>query len=53
MKRQNYLKPTMQVVELRHTGMLMTSGFGATRDGYDHGNSSDPSSSSTEEEVWP
>ena len=26
MKRKEYEKPTMQVVELRHTGMLMTSG---------------------------
>ena len=26
MKRKEYEKPTMQIVELRHTGMLMTSG---------------------------
>ena len=26
MKRKNYEKPTMLVVELRQTGMLMTSG---------------------------
>jgi hypothetical protein len=25
MKRKNYLKPTMMVVKLQHTGMLMTS----------------------------
>ena len=34
MKRKEYEKPTMQVVELRHTGMLMTSGFEATRSNY-------------------
>ena len=26
MKRKNYERPTMQVVQLKHTGMLMTSG---------------------------
>ena len=26
MKRKDYQKPTMKVVELQHTGMLMTSG---------------------------
>ena len=26
MKRKDYEKPTMKVVQLRHTGMLMTSG---------------------------
>ena len=25
MKRKDYRKPTMKVVQLRHTGMLMTS----------------------------
>ena len=34
MKRKDYLKPTMQVVKLQHTGMLMTSGeVKATMDG--------------------
>jgi hypothetical protein len=27
MKRKEYEKPTMQVVELKQTGMLMTSGL--------------------------
>ena len=27
MKRKEYEKPTMQVVQLKQTGMLMTSGF--------------------------
>ena len=26
MKRKNYERPTMKVVKLQHTGMLMTSG---------------------------
>ena len=26
MKKKDYLKPTMKVVKLQHTGMLMTSG---------------------------
>ena len=30
MKRKDYRIPTMKVVELRHTGMLMTSGKGLT-----------------------
>ena len=43
MKRKDYQKPTMQVVELRHHGMLMTSGgVGAMRSGY----------GTAEEETW-
>ncbi len=34
MNKKDYLKPTMQVVQLRHAGMLMTSGVGAMRSGY-------------------
>jgi len=34
MNKKDYQKPTMQVVQLRHAGMLMTSGVGATRSGY-------------------
>ncbi len=35
MKRKDYLKPTMKVVKLQHTGMLMVSGqVQATRDSY-------------------
>ena len=34
MKRKDYQKPTMQIVKLKHTGMLMTSGFEATRSNY-------------------
>ena len=34
MKKKVYEKPTMQVVKLQHTGMLMQSGVGATRNGY-------------------
>ena len=34
MKRKEYEKPTMQIVELKQTGMLMTSGFEATRSNY-------------------
>ena len=30
MKRRDYTKPTTKVVELRQTGMLMTSGKGLT-----------------------
>ena len=34
MKRKDYMKPAMRVVKIQHTGMLMTSGFGANRNGY-------------------
>ena len=34
MKRKDYEKPAMRVVKIQHTGMLMTSGFGAGRDDY-------------------
>ena len=36
MTRKDYEKPTMQVVKLQHTQMLMTSteGVGAQRSGY-------------------
>ena len=34
MKRKDYEKPTMKVVKLQHTGMLMTSGVEASRSGY-------------------
>ena len=35
MNKKDYQKPTMQVVELRHHGMLMTSGgVGAMRNDY-------------------
>ena len=37
MKRKEYESPTIQVVEVKQTGMLMTSGVGATR-GEDYGN---------------
>ena len=34
MKRKDYQKPTMNVVKLQHTGMLMTSGVQSMRSGY-------------------
>lgn len=35
MKRKDYQKPTMKVVKLQHTGMLMTSGgVKSMRSGY-------------------
>jgi len=34
MKRKDYEKPTMKVVKLQHTGMLMTSGVESERSGY-------------------
>ncbi len=35
MKRKEYLSPTADVVELKHTGILMTSGdVSATMDGF-------------------
>ena len=34
MNRKDYLKPTMQVVKLQHTQMLMVSGVEANRSGY-------------------
>lgn len=39
MKRKEYEKPTMQVVELKQTGMLMTSGF---EDPADYTSGNDP-----------
>ena len=35
MKRKSYEKPTMKVVKLQHTGMLMTSGTKSSRNVYD------------------
>ena len=51
MKHRDYMKPTMRVVKLRNSGMLMTStlGVGATRGAYTHGRTS---GSGTDEEVW-
>ena len=34
MNRRHYTKPAMRVVELQHQGIICTSGFGATRNGY-------------------
>ena len=34
MKKKEYQKPAMRVVKIQHTGMLMTSGFGASRTNY-------------------
>jgi hypothetical protein len=34
MKRLVYQEPTMTIVEVQHTQMLMTSGVGAMRSGY-------------------
>ena len=34
MKKKEYQKPAMRVVKIQHTGMLMTSGFGAGRGDY-------------------
>ncbi len=31
MRKRNYQKPSMKVVELRHRGMLMTSGVSASQ----------------------
>lgn len=49
MKRKDYQKPTMRVVKLQHTQMLMTSGVGAEREGYQRGRSS---GSGEGEEIW-
>lgn len=38
MKRNDYKRPTMQVVELQHTGLLMDSGVGASRTNYGDAN---------------
>jgi len=34
MKRKNYEKPTMKVVELQHRTMLLAGSLEATRNGY-------------------
>ena len=34
MNKKHYEKPTMQIVQLQHTQMLMASGVGAMRSGY-------------------
>ena len=41
MKRKDYRKPTMQVVQLQQTGMLMTSGLEAGRRSYGEANVQD------------
>jgi hypothetical protein len=33
--KKGYQKPTMSVIKLHHTGMLMTSGVKASRSGYE------------------
>ena len=38
MKKKEYQKPAMRVVKIQHTGMLMTSGFGASRTNYGKAN---------------
>jgi hypothetical protein len=42
MNRKEYKEPMMQVAELRHGGMLLTSGLQAIRNGY----------GAAEEETW-
>jgi hypothetical protein len=34
MNKKNYQKPTMNIVMLQHTGMLMASGVEASRNAY-------------------
>ena len=51
MMKRDYQKPTMKVVQLRHTGMLMGSdlrGFGAQRSSYTYGRTT----STGDEDVW-
>ena len=52
MKRRDYTKPTMKVVMLRHSGMLMVSNtrLSASRTNYEHGRTD--GLNSTDEEVW-
>ena len=38
MNKKEYQKPAMRVVKIQHTGMLMTSGFGASRSSYGSAN---------------
>ena len=57
MKRKDYQKPTMKIVKLRHTGMLMTSdGLNASRGSYSNANKDlDTNSESVDESnrwVW-
>ena len=47
MKTKDYMKPTMQVVKLQHTGMLMTSGVQSERRGYGTANTNDGT-----EQTW-
>ena len=47
MKTKDYMKPTMQVVKLQHTGMLMTSGVQSERRGYRTANTDDGT-----EQTW-
>ena len=55
MKKKEYLKPAMRVVKIQHTGMLMTSGFGASRSSYglaNDGVSTQELNSTTGEWEW-
>ena len=55
MKRKDYEKPAMRVVKIMHTGMLMTSGFGAGRSSYgsaNNGVSSEELNNETGEWEW-
>ncbi|MBO4718762.1 MAG: hypothetical protein J5658_02705 [Prevotella sp.] len=51
MKRKDYMKPTMQVVKLRQTGMLMQSTRGI-RDSYSNGNADVDQSEKDDQGVW-
>ena len=47
MNKKDYQRPTTKVVQLRHAGMLMTSGVGAMRSGYGTASTDDGT-----EETW-
>ena len=55
MNRKDYQTPMMKVVQLRHAGMLMTSGVQANRSGYGEAQQDtwdDPASSRRGKNVW-
>ena len=57
MNKKDYLKPTMNIVQLRHAGMLMTSGVQSMRSGYGEAQEEtwddpDPASSRRGYNVW-
>ena len=52
MNKKEYMKPATRVVKIQHTGMLMTSGFGAGRGDYGVANDGVNSNEKDGDGIW-